>query len=954
MIDDKFLSPADQFASLPKATRGFLLNAALIGRFRPERLTAIDDSTFQTIPTTEDERKAGLSFVIDNSVPSSFNDPLRFGWGLNEDLRARVLDALGGLDRVRSAVASVEPGVGEVEPLKLYFERPAAAPDLPTLSARRQALVWLNSYLAGDDELRTLDEEIEREGLLSPLRTLAGANFVGRVDELDFLRRFVGVLPAPESRATGLRSKIEALGVMIGGLSSNLYDWVTTVFDDDDVVLVTAPGGMGKSALLARFMLQHWETKKKWQVPFAFLDFDRPSLLSRDASVPLEEIARQLSIQLGMKIEPPRRTTSPSSSGRPAQESDTPSEEMAIEASDADRAYFRQQELDRFVHRIAEALARSDFKGKPLILVMDTLERVFRRGRHWIAAIDDLIASLRAAEIEVRVVAGGRAFLSELRANQTLSSRTIRWSEKKLRELDQEAAEQLLKSLEVPSKMVANIAQQVGGVPLSLHLAAGYIRRHRGDVAALSEMTRSWLLKRRLDDAVIQGNLYQRVLTHIEEPDVAKLACPGLVLREVTPALIRKVLAAPCGLGEVDEARSIVLFDKLAQEFTLVENVGPKRLRHRADVRQLMLKQMLATDGTRARAISEGAVQYYSAATDPKSRAEELYHRLLLGQDRGEIDARWLEGVEDYMGDEVLEDIPSKALRVYAATRLRITLSNEDWLKEADEETWERKVAQDFDARVKVGQVREALRYVESREEFLPGSPLYPLVAQAHADLHDFARAQKWIETGLSGIEGMNDRASRQILIDLMLVRARIFDHYLTTMQSTEKVVAREIEQLYAIWQEYDGDARVILIGLLEAESIHRANAVPATELHTWLIERMREVVERGDVIDPSLATRMLAVIGDNAGMIDAARWLIKPQAVREVLVRLVSQMLSHKNVDVDLAAFALIDKIRSRRDSADTGNSPAVLTADDIRMLALAVTTASTETRVELRGVAR
>ena len=505
----------------------------------------------------------------------------------------------------------------------------------------------------------------------------------------------------------------------------------------------------------------------------------------------------------------------------------------------------------------------------------------------------------------------------------------------------------------MPSKLAATIVKQVGGTPLSLHLAAGYVRRHRGDVHALSEMTRSWLFKRRLDDAVIQGNLYQRILTHIEDPDVAHLACPGLVLREVTPDLIKKVLAWPCGLGDVDDRRALELFKRLAEEFTLVESAGKDRLRHRTDVRQLMLKQMLATDSERSRAISEGAIREFESATDLKSRAEELYHRLLLGQDRETIDARWIDGVEDYIGDEILEDIPSKALRVYAASRLEITLANEDWLREADEETWERKVAQDFDARMKLGQVREALSYVASRSQFLPGSPLYPLVAQAHADLRDYASAQKWIETGLAQIEGMNDRASRQILVDLLLVRARIFDQVLETTPSKDDVVASEIEQLDAVWREYAGDSRVILIGLLEAECLHRTQFMPAPELHAWLVARIRDVVMRHDAIDPSVATRMLAVIGHDPTMLDTARWLVDLPEVREVLRTLVSQMLSRKGAGDDLAAFALLERLGRDR-KMRSGNRELALDGEDIRLLARAVTMAADETRVELRGLAR
>jgi hypothetical protein len=67
---------------------------------------------------------------------------------------------------------------------------------------------------------------------------------------------------------------------------------------------------------------------------------------------------------------------------------------------------------------------------------------------------------------------------------------------------------------------------------------------------------------------------------------------------------------------------------------------------HRRDLREVMLKQILQTQPDTARAISEKAVQWYSsdagmrAAGSKRARAEEAYHRLLLGEDigRGVVD----------------------------------------------------------------------------------------------------------------------------------------------------------------------------------------------------------------------------------------------------------------------------------------------------------------------------
>src|SRR5262249_46443521 len=111
----------------------------------------------------------------------------------------------------------------------------------------------------------------------------------------------------------------------------------------------------------------------------------------------------------------------------------------------------------------------------------------------------------------------------------------------------------------------------------------------------------------------------------------------------------------------------------------------------------------------------------------------ELYHRLLLGQDKEVIESRWLTGVEDYLGEEIIEDIPSIPLRVFAATRLELEVPNEEWLRLADAETWERKVTQDFDARLKLGQTVAALQLVWP--SFTPPSWSDKFIGKAEAAL---------------------------------------------------------------------------------------------------------------------------------------------------------------------------------------------------------------------------
>ena len=48
---------------------------------------------------------------------------------------------------------------------------------------------------------------------------------------------------------------------------------------------------------------------------------------------------------------------------------------------------------------------------------------------------------------------------------------------------------------------------------------------------------------------VLQGVLFRRILGHIHTPEIRQLAHPGLVLRRITPDLIKEVLGRTVQAG---------------------------------------------------------------------------------------------------------------------------------------------------------------------------------------------------------------------------------------------------------------------------------------------------------------------------------------------------------------------------------------------------------------------
>jgi hypothetical protein len=128
--------------------------------------------------------------------------------------------------------------------------------------------------------------------------------------------------------------------------------------------------------------------------------------------------------------------------------------------------------------------------------------------------------------------------------------------------------------------------------------------------------------------------LFERILIRITDPRIKALTSPGLLLRHITADLIHKVLAQPCGLGEMTEAEAQKLFDDLAGHVWLVRQEGDRLLSHRRDLRRLMLPGIYQHYPDICEQINERAVAYYESApahvSESEARLEAAYHRGFL------------------------------------------------------------------------------------------------------------------------------------------------------------------------------------------------------------------------------------------------------------------------------------------------------------------------------------
>jgi len=661
-------------------------------------------------------------------------------WTLTPEIRVAVLRQLRERGRVQSALAASQgqPN-GSRGALHAYLEGSPEALEvqsLPQLASSFEACEWLRTAgFEGLPERDALQRRIDWLTLLEPFEHLAGTSFGGRTEELRRLRSYAEVLaPAAEENPEPPSGE------------------PVVSRHQKPPLLIYGPGGVGKSTLLARFILEHARALERDRFPFAYLDFDRPDV---DASEPLTlliEAVRQLAIEYPHARERCQRIrekwTESLISAQP------PPTELREKATLSLTVQARSAAVYDFA-KLIESLGAND---RPVLFVLDTFEEVQWRSEEDVAGVWTMLEQLQPAVNRLRVCIAGRG---------QLPGRTT--EELPLTGLDEEAAVRYLLDRGVPDLVVARrIARQVGGSPMSLKLAAELVRQEGLTGGQLDIATREFLYIR-VDDGVIQRQLYRRILGRIRNPDVKKIAHPGLVLRRLTPELILEALAVPCSLtiSSLDEARA--LFEELKREVSLVTVASDGALEHRPDLRLLMLRLLEAEEPDRAQAIRELAVRHYEQRPpQPRERAEEIYLRLALGENTAAIDQRWIRGVERPLAT-VLQEF-SGARRAYLASKLGIEV-DEETRRLASLEDWERLTERKARELLVQEQPDEVLDLLAAREDRTPASPLVVLQATALAQLGRWQESLAVLDDGIGRAITHGDRLRA---LDLALQQAEV------------------------------------------------------------------------------------------------------------------------------------------------------------------------------------
>ncbi|WP_308378107.1 ATP-binding protein [Streptomyces sp. ISL-98] len=739
----------DHAHPVSKTHRGYREAACLLTRFDPVRLR---------LPGEDRTTGGAVLELLDDCSTVGRKD--RCVWALKAEARDAALRALAGPEAARLALESNveqfpdEPGPEQVclaylsgWPLEITDR--ASADDLADLL---QAVLWLSLVpgMSGLPDVGDIQRTLERARLFHPLEHLVQGAFEGRTSELDELRGYVG------SPRTGVARNAPVPPLVIHG-----------------------PGGIGKSTLLAKFLLDSSPGRTPG-FPFAYIDFERPTLSIHEPVTLIAEAARQLGIQyplfraeLDTLADECQQTAR---SQREGEERVTQLHRLATTRAVLGRTSSQEFQLmatereTDLIRRVADVLVRAvavaDREDPPFVLVIDSFEAAQYRGSPMLGRMWAICVALQNVYPRLRVIVSGRAPVDH-------PARAMTPLDIELHDLDPQAAVSLLMSCGVEDPEVAQaLADRVGGHPLSLKLAARAAALAGGETGRMEDLIRSLPARRRdffrrVDQMLVQGILYDRILSHIANEDVRRLARPGLVLRVITPEIIKDVLAEPCGLRVESTDHARVLFDELSC-LDLVEPAGPDAVRHRADVRAIMLR-LPGSDRTDVmRTVERRAVEYYAARHGLEARAEEIYHRLRLNENPRSVQARWLPGVGRFLVGAQQEMAPR------AAALLTANLGGgapDRVMEGADQEDWERIAAREVEDLLAQGFTQAAYARLGERRPWTPCSSLHALLAETLSRLGRPEDARKAVSNAIGPAERAGC-AERQL--ELLLLSARL------------------------------------------------------------------------------------------------------------------------------------------------------------------------------------
>jgi hypothetical protein len=734
-ITNKLLELFDQKQSLRKASVesdeqkqlwSYRQAAAVLHTFSFDSLQPLD-------PAYADENP--LVLLFDDAV-FTFAENAKQVYTLKPEIRKQSLKQLGSREKMLEALkANLNR---ELTPLQKIWEEYLESGKVTDpekmgyyqLTCLSQILTWVepDPQLPSEEYVRDL---IKRKSVLGPFEQLVISNFTGRERELRVIQKYI-----TEPTAEPLLS-------------------------------IHGPGGVGKSALVGRFLWLNAQSKKEDRIPFAYLAFDEPSLSIEMPYTLLVDIASQLELQY------PEMSPEITNFNREVVAFRNTGEDIVKRKTNVKSRGLRLQisgSSETALYASFALLIRKISRQNgdtPVVIVLDTFEEVQYRDREHLASLWEMLRMIRSNFELFRVIVAGRAPIDRADLINT------RISELVLTELAPEDGIFLLLNQGVADKTIAEaVVRQIGGNPLALRLAANLIStdKEAADSSGIKGLPNKSLLFQ-VDEQVIQGRLYKRVLEHIHDEKVRKLAHPGMVLRKVTPEIILYVIAPATGITVDGLGEAQYLYAQLERETALVQTSDKGYLVYRPEIRTMILRLIEQDKYSEVRRLHREAIYYYGQADAIDSRAEEFYHRLVLNEDEYDtLDERWQPAIAPFVLPNLSEY--SDRMKIWLATRTKVEVDR-TILHNADIADWERNITRKVKLALRLQKNSlPALALLHERKERTNASPLFSLEAKAYLVDNQLDHAEKVLD---AGIEKVSQSSNRGKLAELFWLQAQVF-----------------------------------------------------------------------------------------------------------------------------------------------------------------------------------
>ena len=674
----------------------------LAGSARVEQLAVI--ATFDPARLADGADDPDILRLLCKQIPSPLGRPaviLREGRRI--DALARMLERGGPAELARTR-AAVDPG--DDSPLQRMLDGFVLGPGMPVGERDEDEL------MASLEVWRWATEAVARARLSSSVRVDPSRDLIeGRLALLDVTRP---VRKLTEAGCLGRDAELTRLHAYLDAPRSSRQ------LSDDPPMVVYGIGGVGKSTLVARLVMDLYEagqrgTRRAW----AYLDLDRPTIASGSPEVILDDIFSQVAAEFPEHRKLLLR--------------DVGVARLRVRGAGAESA-----DAVSYLGRVADlARALDSVTGGSLVVVIDTYEELERRvSLRETGALFALFASLASHLPAFRLIVSGRgpatAFTSSSRPDRRMHVQPFaaEGAASLLRFFVEREAPQALPL--VDGHLSDEIIGLVGGIPLTVRLAARVLASE--GPGAISEAAERAHAISRIKTEFVQGFLYHRILNHITAPDssdtaeLRRMAEASLVLRQVTPVLIEEVLEPATGYRSISPPSQI--FEALAAEVALVERQGDV-LRLREELRGPALAALRLQEPRLVRRVHQLAARFYQAS-GPEATIELAYHQLAAGQPVSTTDNDVLRRLEPF-----LEEFPaSSAATVRRALNEPATLTAAQAIA-----VWERQVLPEADAAIRSGQPEQARQLLAQRTERSAGTELYRLQSRAEEELGDLRAA---------------------------------------------------------------------------------------------------------------------------------------------------------------------------------------------------------------------